>query len=144
MVQVSGLVQHFDKMADTGISRIEAMRHELDTDAEFQSMLRGPATGPHIQQGTRIILRELARTFLINRRLKITRKHVIDLFHAVVPLAYCDLVLLDKHWETQVNQVRSRLKAAGLSVPLASVFSEKRNGVDRFLSELESGSHLTS
>jgi len=138
IAQDSNLVQCFEKMAETGVTQIETMREELETDPEFQSALRRPANGPHIQRGTRILLRELLRTFLIDMGVKVTRNHVTDLFHAVVPLAYCDLVLLDKHWETQVNRVRSRLEAAGLSVPVAAVFSGKANGVDRFISQLES------
>ena len=79
------------------------------------------------------------RTLLIDPKTKITRNHAIDLFHAVVPAGYCDLVLLDKHWAAQVDRVRSRLVSAGITVPIAKVFSGKRGGVSRFLNELESG-----
>ena len=74
-----------------------------------------------------------------NRKLKITRKHAIDLLHAVVPVAYCDFVLLDKNWRTQVEHARTRFNKAGLSVPIARIFSEQENGIERFLYELESG-----
>ena len=68
---------------------------------------------------------------------KLTRNQAIDLIHAVVPVAYCDLVLLDKYWEAQVDRVRSRFDAAGMSIPIGRVFSGKANGIERFLCELE-------
>ncbi len=63
---------------------------------------------------------------------------MIDLFHAIVPIAYCDFVLLDKYWEDQLDRVRSRFKKAGMDVPTARVFSGKADGVTRFIGELES------
>ena len=90
------------------------------------------------QSTDRFILRELVRTLLIDKGTKMTKNHAIDLLHAVVPLAYCDLVLLDKHWETQVERVRSRFHNAGMSLPMGNIFSAKANGIVRFLCELES------
>ena len=80
----------------------------------------------------------MLRTLLVDKGTKMTRNQAIDLIHVVVPVAYCDFVLLDKHWETQVGRVRSRLNKADMSVPVGKVFSGKANGVDRFLCELES------
>jgi hypothetical protein len=137
-MQNNQLAERLDSLADTVVERVEALRDTLDTDEVFRSIIRRPPYGPQIQQGTRVVLRELVRSLLIDKRTKITRNHGIDLLHAVVPVAYCDLVLLDKHWETQVDRVRSRLNDAGISVPIGRVFSGKANGVDRFLCELES------
>ena len=60
----------------------------------------------------------------------------MDFFHAVVPVAYCDVVLLDKYWETQVERVRSRLAQTEMTVPLAAV-SKKANGLERLVLALE-------
>lgn len=133
------IMQRFNHLADTIVGRIEELRERRETDLEFQSAIARLRSGTPIQRGTRFILRELIRTLLIDPKTKMTRNHAIDLFHAVVPAAYCDLVLLDKHWETQIERVRSRLVAAGITVPIAKVFSGKRDGVSRFLNELESG-----
>ena len=111
-MQNSGLAQRLNNLADAVVGRVEALRDELDTNPEFRSAVRRSPSGPQIQRGTRFIWRELVRALLVDNRTKITRNHAIDLLHAVVPVAYCDLVLLDKHWETQVDRVRSRLKAA--------------------------------
>jgi len=129
-------MQRFNNLADTIVGRIEALRDKLETDSQFQSAIARLPSGTPIQRGTRFILRELIRTLLVDPKTKLTRNHAIDLFHAVVPAAYCDLVLLDKHWETQIERVRSRLVSAGISVSVAKVFSGKRGGVSRFLEEL--------
>jgi len=134
----STLGKNFSNLGDALIKSLKALRNRTDTDPGFQSTLRRSPSGFPIQRGTRFILHELVRTFLINKQIKITTNQAIDLLHATVPVAYCDLVLLDKHWETQVDYVRSRLNAAGIPVPIARVFSSKANGVDRFLCELES------
>ena len=134
----SALAQHFNRLADTVVERVEVLRNELDHDVDFSSAVRRLPAGRQIQRGTRFILRELVRGLLIDKQLRITKNHAIDLLHAVVPVAYCDLVLLDKHWVTLVDRARSRIEKAGLSFPVATVFSEKANGVDRFLQTLES------
>lgn len=139
VVRDQGSMQRFNNLADTIVERIEALRDQLETDLKFQSAIARSPSGTPIQRGTRFILRELVRALIIDPKTKMTRNHAIDLFHAVVPAAYCDLVLLDKHWETQVGRVRSRLVSAGIAVPVAKVFSGKRDGVSRFLHELESG-----
>lgn len=138
VVQNSGLEKRFNHLADTMVDRVRALRKEMDTNPQFRAKLRRSASGPQIQRGTRFILREMVRTLLVDKGTKLTRNQAIDLFHTVVPVAYCDLVLLDKHWETQVERVRSRLRVAGMTVPMARVFSGKSNSIDRFFSELES------
>ena len=74
---------------------------------------------------------------LIDTKTKLTRNYVTDLFHAVVPVAYCDFVLLDSYWKTKVGQVYKSLNEAGLSMPIARVFSGKANEIHRFLGMLE-------
>jgi len=139
VVRDEGSVQRFNNLADTIVGRIEALRDQLETDLEFQSVVsRSPRSTP-IQRGTRFILRELVRSFLVNPKTKMTRNHAIDLLHTVVPAAYCNLVLLDKHWKTQVDHTRSRLVSAGIAVPVTKVFSGQRDNINRFLNELESG-----
>ena len=138
IVQNSRSASRFDHLAEALMRTIKAQRDEYTNDPEFRSAVRRLPTGPQIQRGTRFILRELVRALLVDKQTKITRNQAIDLVHAVLPVAYCDLVLLDKHWETQVEHLRTRLEGAGMSVPIARVFSRKGNGIDRFLCELES------
>jgi hypothetical protein len=136
--QASRLAERFDNLADIVVSRVKIMRDELKTNSKFRTAVNHLPSGPQIQRGTRYIFRELVRSLLIDKNTKITRNHAIDLLHAVVPIAYCDLVLLDKHWESQVDRVRSRLQKAGISVPIGRVFSGKTNGIEQFLCAMES------
>jgi hypothetical protein len=42
-----------------------------------------------------------------------------DLFHLIVPVSYCDIVLMDKRWKTFINQT-------GFSFPeIAMTFDKK-------------------
>ncbi len=135
--QDAEFASRYEVLADTAINRIEAMREEVSTDPSFESIVRRLPSGPAIEAGTRYVIRELLRTMLLNKEMKITRNHAIDLLHAVVPVSYCDFVLLDRNWEAQVAQMRTRVSASGMSFPIAKVFSRKANGVERFLNELD-------
>jgi hypothetical protein len=75
---------------------------------------------------------------LVNQRdLKISHNDAIDLTHTVVPVSYCDYVLLDNGWTTRVNQMRKRFTTAGVCIPMAKVFSKKNDGLESFFKELE-------
>jgi hypothetical protein len=63
------------------------------------------------------------------------RNHAIDLMHAIVPISYCDFVLLDKHWKAQIDRVHRRFHTANMSIPMGKAFN--KNEIDKFLTELE-------
>ncbi len=56
-------------------------------------------------------------------RSTIGRNDALDFFHTVVPVAYCDIVLLDGRWRDQVDRLRRRLERAGVGFPVANVMS---------------------
>ena len=58
----------------------------------------------------------------------------IDFLHAAIPVTPCDAVLLDGDAAARVE--RARRKPSGVS--MATVFSGRGGGVDRFLAHLES------
>lgn len=136
--QESGLHDQMDVLADTVVDRVEVLRSEFLGDAEFEALVRRLPEGPPIQHGTRYVLRELVRPILLDQSLKFSRNHAIDLVHSVVPLAYCDIALLDKHWKAQAEKVRERVAAANMTFPVAKVFSGKTNEISQFLALLES------
>lgn len=138
-VQSDQLQPDFDRLADTVAERIQILRNEHEQKRGFRSAVDRLPSGPVIQRGTRYVLREMVRTLLIDQGVKVSRNHAIDFMHAVVPVSYCEYVLLDKHWMTQVELVRSRLSRTNLNVPLAKVYSEKSNGIERFFLALENG-----
>jgi hypothetical protein len=133
------LAQRLDRLADTVAGRILDLRGSLGLDRSFRRTVERLPAGRQIQRGTRYLLREMLRAIMIDKQTKISRNHAIDLLHAVVPVAYCEFVLLDAHWETQVARVRRRFDATPMLVPMARVYSGKRDGIDRFLCELEAG-----
>ncbi len=52
-------------------------------------------------------------------------------------VALVNYVLLDKHWAAQVAQIRSRFKRTSMNVPMATVFSRGRSGVEELLHKLD-------
>ena len=65
-----------------------------------------------------------------------TRNHALDLVHAAVSVSYCDYVLLDGHWQDQVERMKSRFDGAVMTYPLAKVYSKRNDGVESFLSQI--------
>lgn len=136
--QESGLHPRMDDLADTVVEHVEALRTAFLSDPEFESRVRKLPQGQPIQHGTRYVLRELVRPVLLDQALQFDRNHAIDLVHSVVPLAYCDIVLLDKHWKAQAEKVRERVAAANMTFPVAKVFSGKTDEISKFFELLES------
>ena len=65
----------------------------------------------------------------INENMRMPDKEWRDIFHTIVPVAYCDFVLVDKKW-------LNFIKSTGLEYPqIAKVYS-KRN-LSEFLKDLE-------
>jgi len=139
LVPATGIAGQYDHFADLIISYIESLRRDYDNDKEFRLRVNRLPKGRQNQYGTRFIANELFGSFLKNKQIKVSRNHAIDVSHAVVAVAYCDYVLLDGHWATQVEQAKKRIIDGGLSVPMAKVFSEKNDGIERFLQEIEFG-----
>ncbi len=132
------LVQRMDEFKHTFCGRVQMLRGALKDGSQFGRDVERSPRVPEGQRGTAVILRELLRPLIVDNKKTISGNDAIDLLHAVVPIAYCNWVLLDKYWETQINSVRSRFRRTGISVPIANVFSGKPNGVERFICELES------
>jgi hypothetical protein len=59
---------------------------------------------------------------------KIDTNDPLDFLHAVVPLAYADFVLLDKHWADLANKLK-------IPSPCVRVYSSKQ--IDKFMEDLE-------
>jgi hypothetical protein len=87
---------------------------------------------------TLLILGELMRSFNLDSNQPISRNDVIDLIHAAMPLNCCDYVLLDGPWAERVVQMKQRIAKTSMTMPLANCFSERDNGVSKFLADLDS------
>lgn len=84
------------------------------------------------------ILGELMRGFNLDPSLVIKDNDIIDLIHATAPLNCCDFILLDGPWEERVKKMNLRISKTSMIMPIAKCFSKRNNGVDTFISELES------
>ena len=78
------------------------------------------------------ISRALAATLFPDRRRRITLNDALDFLHAVVPVARCDVVLLDGGTCDAVERARRKLTG----VTMATAFAGRGDGVDRLLDHL--------
>jgi hypothetical protein len=134
----SRILRGLDKLGDQFISRIESLRKHYAEDTEFAKAVRKPPKGSAVLPATRLLLRELLGFFVKSTTKKLTRNDAADFFHAIVPLAYCDYVLLDGHWATQASVAAHRLYQAGQIETIAQAFSQRQNGLLTFFDALES------
>ena len=128
--------QRHTALPDAFIRSVEQLRLDAANDPSLARAVRADPKGPPLQAGTRFILRELVRPLVVDKGKQVTRNDAMDFFHAVVPLAYCDYVLLDKHWAAQVGHARFRFDETSMSVPMAAIFSRGPTGVKQLLHEL--------
>jgi hypothetical protein len=76
--------------------------------------------GPKYQAATRELFIMALGFVMTNKHMKMVRySEWTDLFHVVVPVSYCDLVMIDKRWKSFITQTR-------FSYPqIAKVFDKK-------------------
>jgi hypothetical protein len=89
------------------------LRKHYAEDPEFAKAVRKLPKGSPLLPATRFLLRELLGFFVKNTTKRLTRNDAADFFHAIVPLAYCDYVLLDGYWATQASIAAHRLYQTG-------------------------------
>lgn len=86
---------------------------------------------------TMIILGELLRGYNLDPNSKMSENDAIDLIHAAMSINCCDFVLLDGPWTERVEKMRNRIAKSGMDMPIAKCFSNRGNGLESFLAELE-------
>ena len=125
-----------EEFADEFVSSVSMQRRRVTVDPSLKSRLQWKR-GPTTPRATRLINRELLRGLVLDQGRSITRQDAIDFFHAVVPVAYCDVVLLDKHWADKIERVWHRFSAEAIGAPLARVISKRDGGLSAVVSLLE-------
>lgn len=141
---VTAVVQHRDRLApalksfqNTVMKRVRCMRDEMLADEQVKKNVDGSPKSV-LDRPTLLFVRELIGTFLRdndNTRALNDMNNATDLFHAVVPVAYCDFVLLDAAWVHRVGLIHDRLKKHEIEIEPAKVFSKKN--IEDFLQQLE-------
>jgi hypothetical protein len=124
-----------DKVAQ----RLLELRNDYAADAGFQRRVARADTSPPHRAQTRMrsVLRAILEPLVKDPSRHIPTNGAFDLLHAVVPVAYCDIVFLDGAWRHQAEQAQQKLTKADSEVKLAKACSPKRNGVGQFLGHLE-------
>ena len=114
-------------------ARLDAARTDPTERRKFE---RAP-TQPHRRRATRSLLELLLRRFLDMPPDAFRANDVFDLLHAVVPISYCDFVLLDKRWRRGAVDACAELRAQSATAPLAEIFDGRAGELERFLTILE-------
>ena len=96
--------------------------------------------GHPVHVPTLAIAQELVRPFFLDQAMSVNRNDAGDYHHAVISIAYCDYTLLDGKWEDLNERMIRRFNELSLPIRTAKVFSARRQGVERFLEELEHAS----
>lgn len=91
---------------------LEQVRKKRESDPQFKAALKLPVSGPEYQRATRYIYQE-ALNHLYRGDEPMTVNDWLDFFHTIVPLSYCDLVLLDKRWFDLATRIINRLRLDG-------------------------------
>jgi hypothetical protein len=90
------------------------------------------AAGQQHCAATREFLKMAIAFIIINQSMKMTViREWNDLFHVIVPVAYCDIVLVDKRWKEFIKQ--TGLKAPGI----AHVYD--KHTIEDFFKTIENG-----
>jgi len=126
-----------DRWSKIFVERVEALRAEYADNANFERQVERSLREGGRETAILVLVRELMRALIRDRKTLIEPNDAQDFFHTVIPVLHCDWVFLDKYWEEQVEHVRARLQRAGVSIPMARVFSKKANGIEQFLEVLE-------
>lgn len=141
---VTSVVKYRDRLApghtnltNTIVGRFLKMREEMLADRQLENRIKGPQKAAQ-SQPTLLVLRELLGNLLRDTSKIPTHNDAMDFLHTIVPVTYCDFTLLDSQWEHRVGVIRERLSKHDVNIKLATVFSEKRGGIKRFLEHLES------
>ncbi len=101
-------------------------------------------TGHRTHVPTLAVMQELLRPLFLDKRMIVGRNDAGDIHHAVMSITYCDYTLLDGKWEDLSERMVRRFEALSLPIRTAKVFSARRQGVRRFLEELERAGDSTT
>lgn len=110
--------------------KVEAMRIKAKTDPKYNARIHAIPKGEPIQQATRYIYEDIVH-YLIRDNINLSNpNNWRDLLHTIVPVAYCDFVVLDQAWANIAVQTVNRLRRTGQIAEMATVFSKR--DMDKF------------
>jgi hypothetical protein len=119
---------------------VEKTRCMYQRDDNARTEVASLPKGEPVRHPTRYIFKQAAYSIVKGNFNIHNPNEVADFFHMVVPLSYCNLVLLDKGWAERARQVQNSVRNVGLLTHDAAVFSAKT--LDQFWAEI--GRHRPS
>jgi hypothetical protein len=131
------LAPHLERMAGEFVKGFVALRTRFQTEAGYaKSALRNIRESPR-PRATQALLRALLYRLRTDPNLKLTTNDGIDILHAIVAGAYCDLVLLDGPCHRRLTDAETFMRRWGITTKVALFYSQRDNGVLHFLDRLE-------
>ena len=129
--------QKLDKMRRSFLynlsDRLTSLRAKVQQPERLKNLQKTPKGHPAVQHLTRYIVDEVTK-YILRGNMGITSNDWCDIHHAMVPLAYCDFVLLDQRWHTIMKQIQDRLRKAKHDKKMAEVFCGRN--LNSFLEKL--------
>ena len=124
LTEVSGQrSESTERMKATFVEQVGTLRAEYLEDEDFRGLVNRSLRGQVEPRGTAIVIREVLAGLMRDQQAPLTPNDGMDFFHTIVPVAYCDFVLLDGRWRDQVDRLRARLQRTGVDFPVATAFS---------------------
>lgn len=127
-------LKRWEELTEAMNASVYRVRSAMGPDPAVRRRVKEVRVGPRIPHPTRYLASELIKA-VIREGGTLTGNDWFDFFHAVVPVSYCDIVLLDGPWRERVEKACARLKKAKLLTQQRRVFSEK--DLDEFWEYLE-------
>jgi hypothetical protein len=141
---VSTVLSAKDRLEPSAVSLKNTVRDvarerlsRADTDRAEKAKIDNAPTQPRRTRATLSLIEVLLRVLFRTAPKTMEPNDTFDLLHAAVPIAYCDFVLLDRTWCAVAVQAIREMREAGVTAPLANVYSGKKGEVERFLAALE-------
>ena len=94
----------------------------MKSSTKLLARIKQAPLGPNLPCATRYVDLETARSLVRDSRLSLSPSDRRDLFHMIVPLAYCDFILLDRAWAGRAKAITQRLRECGHTAEFAQVF----------------------
>jgi len=143
-ISAKGLIARVKEFAVDGhedvgksfVQGLEITRKQFMADTNLRKWMEKPIDQLKIAP-TALLLCELVRTLIKNTTRRLIKNDGIDFLHSVVPVSYCDYVLLDGGWATIVENARARITTAGQIPPRAKIFTGGIPALEELISTLE-------
>lgn len=101
-------------------------------DKKYEARIKIVAKGANLPVATRYIEDDILKSFLREGK-KLPPNSWRDFYHTVVPVAYCDYVLLDGCFANKAKNTIDRLRRNNYTAPMARVFTK----INEFFVDLE-------